>query len=85
MHRIALSLLLLVVAHLLVGAARAADPYAVTFEPDVAMKTRDGVTLYADIFRPKADGSFPSSCSALRTAKAVTSALLCEELRAATS
>jgi uncharacterized protein len=59
MHRIALSLLLLVVANLLAGAARAADPYAVTFEPDVAMKTRDGVTLYADIFRPKADGQFP--------------------------
>src|SRR5450432_2008035 len=59
MHRIALSLLFLVVANLLVGAARAADPYAVTFKPDVAMKTRDGVTLYADIFRPKADGRFP--------------------------
>src|SRR5450755_645438 len=59
MHRIALSLLLLAAANLLIGAARAADPYAVTFEPDVAMKTRDGVTLYADIFRPKADGQFP--------------------------
>lgn len=59
MHQIARSLLLLVVANLLVGAARAADPYAVTFEPDVEMKTRDGVTLYADIFRPKADGQFP--------------------------
>src|SRR4029434_5205772 len=23
------------------------------------MKTRDGVTLYADIYRPKADGKFP--------------------------
>jgi putative CocE/NonD family hydrolase len=59
MHRIALSLLLLAAANLLIGAARAADPYAVTFEPDVAMKTRDGVTLYADVFRPKADGQFP--------------------------
>src|SRR5271170_1713786 len=59
MHRIARSLLFLVVANLPVGAARAADPYAVTFEPDVEMKTRDGVTLYADIFRPKADGQFP--------------------------
>jgi uncharacterized protein len=59
MHRIALSLLFLVVANLLIGDARAADPYAVTFEPDVAMKTRDGVTLYADIYRPKADGQFP--------------------------
>jgi putative CocE/NonD family hydrolase len=59
MLRIARSLLFLVVANLLVGAARAAEPYAVTFEPDVEMKTRDGVTLYADIFRPKADGQFP--------------------------
>src|SRR6267154_5615621 len=59
MHRIALSLLFLVAANLLVGAARAAGPYAVTFESDVEMKTRDGVTLYADIFRPKADGQFP--------------------------
>jgi putative CocE/NonD family hydrolase len=59
MHQIARSLLFLVVANLLVGAACAADPYAVTFEPDVEMKTRDGVTLYADIFRPKADGQFP--------------------------
>jgi putative CocE/NonD family hydrolase len=59
MHRIALSSLFLVIANLLIGAARAADPYAVTFEPDVEMKTRDGVTLYADVFRPKADGQFP--------------------------
>ena len=59
MHRIARSLLFLVVANLFVGAAHAADSYAVTLEPDVAMKTRDGVTLYADIFRPKADGQFP--------------------------
>src|SRR5580692_12206346 len=59
MHRIGLSLLFLIVANLLNGAARAADPYAVTFERNVAMKTRDGVTLYADIFRPKADGQFP--------------------------
>ena len=59
MHRIGLSLLFLVVANLLIGAARADDPYAVTFERNVAMKTRDGVTLYADIFRPKADGQFP--------------------------
>ena len=56
---IGLSLLFLVVANLLIGAARAADPYAVTFERNVAMKTRDGVTLFADIFRPKTDGRFP--------------------------
>jgi putative CocE/NonD family hydrolase len=51
--------LLLLTANLLTGAARAADPYAVTVERNVAMHTRDGVTLYADIFRPKADGRFP--------------------------
>jgi putative CocE/NonD family hydrolase len=57
--RIGLSVLFLFIGNLLVGAARAADPYAVTVERNVAMKTRDGVTLYADIFRPKADGPFP--------------------------
>ena len=59
MNRIGLWLLFLVFANLLIGTSRAADPYAVTFERNVAMKTRDGVTLYADIFRPKADGQFP--------------------------
>jgi putative CocE/NonD family hydrolase len=28
-------------------------------EPNVAMKTRDGVTLHADIYRPAADGPYP--------------------------
>jgi len=37
----------------------AADEYAVTFESNVPVKTRDGVTLRADIYRPKADGKFP--------------------------
>jgi putative CocE/NonD family hydrolase len=59
MHRIGFSLLFLMAATLPVGATRAAEPYAVTFERNVAMKTRDGVTLYADIFRPKAEGRFP--------------------------
>src|SRR6476646_7254201 len=36
-----------------------ADEYAVTFESNVPVKTRDGVTLRADIYRPKADGKFP--------------------------
>jgi hypothetical protein len=31
----------------------------VTVERNVNMKTRDGVTLRADIYRPKADGKFP--------------------------
>lgn len=37
----------------------AADEYAVTFESNVAVKMRDGVTLRADVYRPKADGTFP--------------------------
>jgi uncharacterized protein len=37
----------------------AEDQYKVVFEGNVAMKTRDGVTLKADIYRPKADGRFP--------------------------
>ncbi|HUN86971.1 MAG TPA: CocE/NonD family hydrolase [Terracidiphilus sp.] len=32
---------------------------AITIERNVTMKTRDGVTLYADIYRPAGDGSFP--------------------------
>jgi uncharacterized protein len=39
--------------------ALAAGPYDVTIERAVEMKTRDGVTLRADIYRPKADGRFP--------------------------
>ncbi|MGC1461536.1 MAG: CocE/NonD family hydrolase [Terracidiphilus sp.] len=31
----------------------------VVVERDVSMKTRDGVTLYADIYRPASDGMFP--------------------------
>jgi putative CocE/NonD family hydrolase len=37
----------------------AADQYAVTYERNVEVKMRDGVTLKADIFRPQADGKFP--------------------------
>src|SRR5260370_35001512 len=44
---------------LFASAAIAADRYEVTVERGVAMKTRDGVTLRADIYRPKADGKFP--------------------------
>jgi uncharacterized protein len=43
----------------LVSVSYAADQYAVIFERNVTMKTRDGVTLYADIYHPKADGQFP--------------------------
>ena len=33
--------------------------YDVTIENNVTMKTRDGVALRADIYRPKAEGKFP--------------------------
>jgi putative CocE/NonD family hydrolase len=36
-----------------------ANKYDVTIERGVAAKMRDGVTLRADIYRPKADGKFP--------------------------
>src|SRR5271169_1321181 len=39
--------------------ARAQQTYDVIAQNGVPMKTRDGVTLYADIYRPKADGKFP--------------------------
>jgi uncharacterized protein len=38
--------------------AQSAAP-AVLVERNVAMKTRDGITLKADIYRPAADGSYP--------------------------
>jgi hypothetical protein len=34
-------------------------PAGITIEKNVAMKTRDGVTLRADIYRPTADGRYP--------------------------
>jgi uncharacterized protein len=39
--------------------ARAAENYEVVVERNVAAKMRDGVTLRADIYRPKAEGKFP--------------------------
>jgi hypothetical protein len=49
-----------IVALILAGALRAEDgPYAVAYEGNVAVPMRDGVTLRADIYRPKADGTFP--------------------------
>jgi len=39
--------------------ANGADGYEVTIERGLTMKTRDGVTLRADVCRPKADGKFP--------------------------
>ena len=40
-------------------AAVAADHYDLAVERNVAAKMRDGVTLRADIYRPKAEGKFP--------------------------
>jgi putative CocE/NonD family hydrolase len=37
----------------------AAQTYEVTFEHNIRAKMRDGVTLRADVYRPKADGKFP--------------------------
>ncbi len=39
--------------------AGAAAPHDVVMEPNVAMQTRDGVTLRADVFRPKGEGRYP--------------------------
>lgn len=41
------------------GVARAAEHYEVVVERNVPAKMRDGVTLRADIYRPKAEGKFP--------------------------
>lgn len=35
------------------------EQYPVKVEKNLAMKTRDGVTLYADVYRPDASGKFP--------------------------
>ena len=45
----------------------AREPYDVKVESNVIMKTRDGVALSADIYRPKAAGKFPVLLSALLT------------------
>ena len=37
----------------------AADSRDVTIERNVPVRMRDGITLHADIYRPKADGKFP--------------------------
>ena len=47
------------VALLSAGAANAQSATNITVEHNLAMKTRDGVTLYADVYRPVGDGNFP--------------------------
>ena len=51
--------ILLVGITILAGQARAEERYDVVIEHGVAAKMRDGVTLRADIYRPKAEGKFP--------------------------
>jgi len=53
--------LILVCTSLTVAArsAHAADLYAVTVEHGVSATMRDGAILHADVYRPKADGTFP--------------------------
>ena len=58
--RALIALLFAVAASQLAPAGHAdTDKYEVTVERGVAAKMRDGVTLRADIYRPKADGKFP--------------------------
>jgi putative CocE/NonD family hydrolase len=49
----------LAITFILIGISHATDQYQVGFERNVPVKMRDGVTLQADIYRPKADGRFP--------------------------
>ena len=46
-------------AMVLPARAGAAENHEITVERNVAAKMRDGVTLRADIYRPKAEGKFP--------------------------
>ena len=50
--------LALVAAHN--GAGGAAEPDGLRVEVGVKMKTRDGVSLVADVYRPDAEGRFPT-------------------------
>ena len=60
MHRSARFSFTLALAAVALGPALlAAESYAVKIENNVAVKMRDGVTLRADVYGPKADGKFP--------------------------
>lgn len=52
-------LVVVVVAIMAGQGALASVKYKVKVESNVAMQTRDGVTLQADIYRPEAEGKFP--------------------------
>lgn len=49
----------LVLGFALATTALAADRYEVIIEHGVSAKMRDGVTLHADVYRPKVEGKFP--------------------------
>src|SRR5580704_12860535 len=53
------SVVLTLVLLALGGHAQTQPSYEIVFEADVVMKTRDGVVLRADIYRPRAEGKFP--------------------------
>ena len=58
-------------ATLLPGAAPGARPLSdVIVEHNVAMKTRDGVTLYADVYRPAGEGASRAAERGPRTIRA---------------
>ena len=44
--------------------------YRVAVEKDVPMPTRDGVTLYSDVYRPDAPGPFPVLVVRTQTSRA---------------
>ena len=53
------------------NAKQSSEPtYKVTVHRHLPMSTRDGVTLYADVYRPDAPENFPSSYAARHTTKA---------------
>src|SRR5579863_6834729 len=59
-RRLAVAILLaMILAIVAAGEARAAENYEVVVQRNAGAKMRDGVTLRADIYRPKAEGKFP--------------------------
>ncbi|MGA7857202.1 MAG: CocE/NonD family hydrolase [Terracidiphilus sp.] len=59
MSKIVLRLLVFAVVFPCVAGMFAQPAADITIERNVAMKTRDGVTLYADVYRPAAGGTYP--------------------------
>ncbi len=57
--RISVCVLILCLGLPVLAAAQTLENYRVKVEHNTAVKMRDGVTLYADIYHPDADGKFP--------------------------